>query len=105
MSYEDDNKMMKIEDIVNDVVLIVVEKSKGLAAAGIDKDKFYAKVIGFDQFGLWVEHPNFEVIISEDSKGKPLFLLWCTFPTGEDSISLHHSIGRSALAAKTTKFS
>ena len=66
MSYEDDNKMMKIEDIVNDVVLIVVEKSKGLAAAGIDKDKFYAKVIGFDQFGLWVEHPNFEVIISED---------------------------------------
>ena len=38
--------MMKIEDIVNDVVLIVVEKSKGLAAAGIDKDKFYAKVIG-----------------------------------------------------------
>ena len=42
MSYEDDNKMMKIEDIVNDVVLIVVEKSKGLAAAGIDKDKFVA---------------------------------------------------------------
>ena len=72
MSYEDDNKMMKIEDIVNDVVLIVVGKSEGLAAAGIDKDKFFAKVIGFDEFGLWVEHPNFEVIISEDSKGKPL---------------------------------
>lgn len=72
MSFSDNNKMMKIEDIINDVVLIVVEDAKGLNTAGIDQEKFYAKVIGYDEFGLWVEHPSFEVVISEDSEGKPL---------------------------------
>lgn len=72
MAFADPSKMMKIEDIINDVVLIVVENAEGLATAGIDQDRFYAKVIGYDEFGLWVEHPNFEVVISEDSEGKPL---------------------------------
>ncbi|MFQ6607502.1 MAG: hypothetical protein ACE5EE_03075 [Fidelibacterota bacterium] len=72
MSFSDNNRMMKIEDIINDVVLIVVEDAKGLNTAGIDQEKFYAKVIGYDEFGLWVEHPSFEVVISEDSEGKPL---------------------------------
>jgi len=72
MAFADPSKMMKIEDIINDVVLIVVENAEGLATAGIDQDRFYAKVIGYDEFGLWVEHPSFEVVISEDSEGKPL---------------------------------
>ena len=64
--------MMKIENTVNDVVLIVLNDVTPFERVGIGIDQFYARVVGYDEFGVWLEHPNFEVVISEDEMGKPL---------------------------------
>lgn len=65
-------EMMKIEDLVNDIILIVLKKVGDLSAAGINQRKFYAKIIGYDEFGIWVDLPNYEIVISEDESGNPL---------------------------------
>lgn len=65
-------EVMKIEDTINDVVLMVLHEEGSLSGAGIHQKRFYTRVIGYDEFGIWVEHPNFEVVFSEDKNGKPL---------------------------------
>ena len=64
--------MMKIENVVNDIVLVILNESGPLKDVGIARDKFYTRVVGYDEFGIWLQHPNFEVVLSEDEKGKPL---------------------------------
>ena len=64
--------MMKIEHTVNDIVLIVLNDIGPFERVGIGMDQFYARVVGYDEFGVWLEHPNFQVVISEDELGKPL---------------------------------
>lgn len=65
-------EMMQLEKIVQDVVLLVIRSVDELESVGVESHSFYAKVIGYDEFGLWVEHPHFEVVYSEDEHGKPL---------------------------------
>ncbi len=69
---KEENTMMKIEDIVNDIVLVALTGGEELHTVGIPNDKFYAKVLGYDEFGIWFDNPNFEIVISEDETGKPL---------------------------------
>jgi hypothetical protein len=64
--------MMKIEDTVNDIVLAVLREPEMMERVGIASQDFYARVVGYDEYGIWLEHPNFEVIFSEDERGKPL---------------------------------
>ncbi|MBH30482.1 MAG: hypothetical protein CMG71_00645 [Candidatus Marinimicrobia bacterium] len=64
--------MMKIENTVNDVVLVVLNDVTPFERVGIGIDQFYARVVGYDEFGIWLEHPNFEVVMSEDEMGQPL---------------------------------
>ena len=47
---KEENTMMKIEDIVNDIVLVALTGGEALHSVGIPNDKFYAKVMGFDEF-------------------------------------------------------
>lgn len=65
-------EIMKIEETINDVVLVVVNEEGPLKAVGIEQKVFYSRVVGYDDFGIWFEHPNFEVVMSEDEHGKPL---------------------------------
>ncbi|MEE8437451.1 MAG: hypothetical protein V3S22_03840 [Candidatus Neomarinimicrobiota bacterium] len=51
--------MMKIENIVNDVVLIVLFNHEPLKELGLTDSKIYAYVVGYDENGVWVKHPNF----------------------------------------------
>ncbi|MFQ6674630.1 MAG: hypothetical protein ACE5GH_07615 [Fidelibacterota bacterium] len=64
--------MMKIEDTVNDVVLVILRDVDDLRSAGIGRKDFYARVAGYDEYGLWIQHPDFQIVVSEDEKGKPL---------------------------------
>ena len=64
--------MMKIENTVNDIVLIVLNDATPFDSVGISMYQYYALVVGYDEFGVWLEHPNFEIIISENEEGKPL---------------------------------
>ncbi|MFQ6612607.1 MAG: hypothetical protein ACE5D2_05835 [Fidelibacterota bacterium] len=68
--------MMKIEDIVEDVVLLVLGDHEPLKELGLESNKLYAKVVGYDEYGVWVKHPNFPIPDPDQppkGKGKPKF--------------------------------
>ena len=60
--------MMKIEDIIDDIVLLVLSDHEPLKELGIEQNKLFAKVIGYDENGVWIENPDFR--ISEKSSEK-----------------------------------
>jgi len=64
--------MFKTEDIIGDVIFISFHDKSILNHIGIDLEFGHFKVMGYDNFGLWVEHPNLYSVILEDSNGKPL---------------------------------
>ncbi|MBT3217314.1 MAG: hypothetical protein HOD97_03580 [Candidatus Marinimicrobia bacterium] len=53
--------MMKLENIIDDVVLLVLDNHEPLKELGIDQNKIYAKVLGYDDFGVWVLHPGINI--------------------------------------------
>jgi len=64
--------VMKIDNTINDIVLVVLNDVESLKEVGMEQRRFYSRVVGYDEFGVWFEHPNFEVISSDDEYGKPL---------------------------------
>ena len=62
--------MMKIETIVGDVVLLVLQEVEALKEMGIQKNKIYARIAGYDENGIWIAHPNFQIPRMEDPKNK-----------------------------------
>jgi hypothetical protein len=52
---------MDIDKVINDRVMLVLRDVEGLRAAGVNEHNFYAKVVGRDHIGLWIENPKFEV--------------------------------------------
>ena len=59
---------MKIDEVMDDVILLVLDGHEPLKELGIDKNKIYVKVVGYDEYGLWVEHPAFQVPVIKDGK-------------------------------------
>lgn len=53
--------MMKIENIVEDIVLLVLTESEPLKELGITQKKLFAKVVGYDENGIWIENPDFRL--------------------------------------------
>lgn len=53
--------MMKIEEIVDDIVLLVLSEHDPLKELGIDQNKLFAKVVGYDENGVWIENPDFQL--------------------------------------------
>ena len=64
--------MFKTEDVVGDVIFIAFHDKTMLNHVGLDLECGHFKIMGYDNFGLWVEHPNLYSVILEDSNGKPL---------------------------------
>ena len=54
---------MKIDYILDDVVLLILDGHKPLSDLGIDKSKVYVKIVGYDEYGLWDYRPSFPVPI------------------------------------------
>ncbi len=52
---------MKIEEVVGDVILLVLDNHEPLKKIGIDQDKIYAQIKGYDENGMWIHHPEFQV--------------------------------------------
>jgi hypothetical protein len=54
---------------INDVVLVVLKTPEILEPVGITQEKFFTKVLGYDETDLWVQFPDFElpVRVGEDS--------------------------------------
>ncbi len=60
---------MTIDDIVNKTVMFMIFHHEGMESAGIKERKFYAKVVGRDSIGLWIENPKLETTRVRDEKG------------------------------------
>ncbi|MBI3327588.1 MAG: hypothetical protein HYZ81_12915 [Nitrospinae bacterium] len=52
---------MDIDKVINDRVMLILREVDGLRAAGVQEINFYAKVVGRDHLGLWIENPTFEI--------------------------------------------
>ncbi len=65
-----ENITMKIDQVLNDVVLLVLDGHEPLKELGIDKNKIYVKVVGYDEYGIWIDHPSFQVPKIVDGKPK-----------------------------------
>ena len=62
--------VMKIEEIVGDVILVILDNYEPLKKIGIENDKFFVRVKGYDEYAS-VENFPFEV---------PQQALWINVP-------------------------
>jgi hypothetical protein len=60
---------MTIDDIINKTVMFMIFNHEGLEPAGIKERRFYAKVVGRDSIGLWIENPKLETTRLRDDSG------------------------------------
>jgi hypothetical protein len=60
---------MTIDEIINKTVMFMIFNHEGMEAAGIKERKFYAKVVGRDSIGLWIENPKLETTRMRDDQG------------------------------------
>lgn len=64
--------MMKIGDIVGDIVYLKFANPELLKELGIEGSDGHFLVKGKDELGLWIAHPGLELKKILDEKGKPL---------------------------------
>ena len=53
--------MMKIEKVVGNLILLALDNHEPLKKIGIDQNKIFVKVEGYDENGMWIHHPGFLV--------------------------------------------
>ena len=63
--------MFKTEDIIGDIVFISFTNIDEFSDIGIKKSGHFL-IKGFDQLGLWLEHPGVVIAKTEDNSGKPI---------------------------------
>ena len=64
------NEMMSMKNIAGDVVLLILANTEALADIGINQKSIYVKVLGYDEYGLWVEFLNFKIPKIKTAKGE-----------------------------------
>jgi len=63
--------VMKIEEIVGDIILVILDNYEPLKKIGIENDKFFVRIKGYDEYGLWIYQPKFTIPkISNNNKTK-----------------------------------
>ena len=58
--------MMQIDQVIGDIILLVLHNHEPLKKIGIEEDRIFVKVKGYDGNGMWIHQPNFQ--ISKPSK-------------------------------------
>ena len=63
--------MMKIEKVVGGLILLVLDNHIPLKKIGINQDKIFVKLKGYDENGMWIHRPEFLVPnLKDESKEK-----------------------------------
>jgi hypothetical protein len=70
--FADDNAVMHTNMIVGDIVQIILTEAGGLAGLGFEHQSIFLKIVGLDDLGLWVEHPQYMIVHVNDEEGLPL---------------------------------
>ena len=60
---------MNVDEMINKTVMFVLFTHEGLEPAGIKERKFYAKAVGRDSIGIWIENPKLETTRVRDDGG------------------------------------
>tara|TARA_Y100000996_G_C22428761_1_gene604710 strand:- start:91 stop:426 length:336 start_codon:yes stop_codon:yes gene_type:complete len=58
--------MFTTQDVIGDVIFIAFNDKTMLNHVGLNAECGHFKIMGYDNFGLWVEHPNLYILTSED---------------------------------------
>lgn len=61
--------MVEIDKLIHDKIMIVLNNYDGLGKIGIKEANFYAKIVGYDRIGLWIENPEFKTTRVRDDEG------------------------------------
>ena len=69
LTFNIQNTMVEIDRLINDKVMIVLINHDGLNKIGITESNFYAKIVGYDRIGLWIENPEFKTTRVRDDEG------------------------------------
>ena len=64
--------MMKISEIVGDIVFLKFANPEYLYDIGINGHDGHFLIKGKDELGLWIQHPRLEIVKVLDKNGKPL---------------------------------
>jgi len=62
--------MMSMKEIAGDVVLLILANPEPLADLGVNQKSIYVKVLGYDDYGIWVEFTNFKIPKLKTEKGE-----------------------------------
>ena len=58
-----DKLPMIIDNVLDDIILIGLDGHEPLKELGIDQNKIYVRVVGYDEYGMWVDRPSFQIPI------------------------------------------
>mgnify|MGYP001434591785 CR=1 FL=1 len=64
--------MIKLDDIIGDIVFVSIRNIERYIDIGINNSTGHYLLKGYDQLGLWLEHPGIIIIHAEDESGNPL---------------------------------
>ena len=64
--------MVKIDNIIGDVIFLSFRDVERMQEIGIEEISGHYMLKGYDQLGLWLEHPGIQIQHMEDEKGRPL---------------------------------
>ena len=64
--------MFSVEQIVGDIVFFSFRDKERLKDVGLNTDRGHFLVKGYDNMGIWVQHPGLVFTKTEDDNGKPL---------------------------------
>lgn len=62
--------MMSMKKIAGDIVLLILANPEPLADLGVTQKSIYVKVLGYDDYGIWVEFTNFKIPKLKTEKGE-----------------------------------
>ena len=64
--------MINLDGIIGDIIFISFGDLKRFKDIGITESSGHFLLKGYDQMGLWLEHPGIVIIRTEDKTGSPL---------------------------------
>ena len=64
--------MTNLDEIIGDVIFLSFRDVELYKDIGITKPSGHFLLKGYDQMGLWLEHPGIVIFHTEDNKGNPI---------------------------------
>ena len=64
--------MIRLDELIGDLIFISFSNHERYKDIGIKESTGHYLLRGFDQLGLWLEHPEIAIIHSKDESGVPL---------------------------------